>query len=232
MLIERIWTKAEENIPNRHIWDFGDTQWELFNSELRYFRIVKRESKSINENNNMKHVIIEHIELLQELPVSIDLLSNYSVKGWIISEKPLYSSESSQDSKKEKSQQPLKQSSQMAKKSHHAKPKQSDEESLVTTSSQSSDIPPIDPSIWSSLSQWIPQYALFQPSLHHLADLELSEQPIQSSPSQKDRSYYSRPSPTQYQQAKHAQQSTYVRQQHPSYRRNHSQHQRVPSYSK
>jgi len=32
--------------------------------------------------------------------------------------------------------------------------------------------------LWSSLSQWIPPNALYQPSLHHQAVLELSDKPI------------------------------------------------------
>lgn len=38
---------------------------------------------------------------------------------------------------------------------------------------------------WSSLSQWIPQHALFQPSLHHQAFSELSDTQVPSCPSQK-----------------------------------------------
>jgi len=38
---------------------------------------------------------------------------------------------------------------------------------------------------WSSLSQWIPQHALCQPSLHHQAFSELSDTQVPSCPSQK-----------------------------------------------
>ena len=60
---------------------------------------------------------------------------------------------------------------------------------------------------WSSLSQWIPPHALFQPSLHHQATLELSDTPAQTYPYQIDSSKNSRPAQGQRQHVRQAQQT-------------------------
>ena len=69
----------------------------------------------------------------------------------------------------------------------------SDEESLTSDSSQNSCILH-NQGLWSSLSQWIPPSALYQPSLHHQAVLELSDIPVQilisHSPKQKRTGQY------------------------------------------
>ena len=59
-----------------------------------------------------------------------------------------------------------------------------DQGSQEEHSSQPTYIPPNE--IWSSLSQWIPSSALFQPSLHHQAFLESSGIQDHSYPSKKD----------------------------------------------
>ena len=61
--------------------------------------------------------------------------------------------------------------------------------------------------LWSSLSQWIPPSALFQPSLHHQAFLELSRTQAYTYPSQKDLDTNSQPSQGQHQYVKQVQQT-------------------------
>ena len=77
-------------------------------------------------------------------------------------------------------------------------------------SSQYSYIPPME--FWSSLSQWIPQHALFQPSLHHQASLELSDTPAQTYPYQIS---YSKNSQTAQGQHQHARQDRQTKPYHP-----------------
>jgi hypothetical protein len=61
--------------------------------------------------------------------------------------------------------------------------------------------------LWSSLSQWIPQHALFQPSLHHQASLELSDTPAQTYPYQIYSSENSRSVQDQHQYVRQPQQT-------------------------
>jgi len=56
----------------------------------------------------------------------------------------------------------------------------SDKDSIITANSEIRQITPMQ--LWSSLSQWIPASALFQPSLHHQAMLDLSDKPIHIRP--------------------------------------------------
>lgn len=77
-------------------------------------------------------------------------------------------------------------------------------------SSQYSYIPPME--FWSSLSQWIPQHALFQPSLHHQASLELSDTPAQTYPYQINSSKNSQTAQGQHQ---HVRQDRQTKPYHP-----------------
>ncbi len=61
--------------------------------------------------------------------------------------------------------------------------------------------------LWSSLSQWIPPSALYQPSLHVQAMSELSDKPNTTFPSQRGPLRYSQPSQGQHRFAKQGQQS-------------------------
>lgn len=90
-------------------------------------------------------------------------------------------------------------------KSHPVTPLQATQEMLEEYSSQHFYNHPTE--LWSSLSQWIPQHALFQPSLHHQATLELSDTPAQTYPYQIDSSKNSRPAQGQHQHVRHGQHS-------------------------
>jgi hypothetical protein len=88
---------------------------------------------------------------------------------------------------------------------HHEKPSQEAQAMLEEDSSQHFYNHPME--LWSSLSQWIPHHALFQPSLHHQATLELSDTPAQTYPYQIDSSKNSRTVQGQHQHVRHSQQS-------------------------
>jgi hypothetical protein len=87
----------------------------------------------------------------------------------------------------------------------HETPSQTSEGTLEEESSQTFYTHPME--LWSSLSQWIPQHALFQPSLHHQATLELSDTPAQTYPYQIDSSENSQPAQGQYQHVRQVQSS-------------------------
>ena len=89
--------------------------------------------------------------------------------------------------------------------SHHETPSQEAQATLEEDSSQHFYNHPME--LWSSLSQWIPHHALFQPSLHHQASLELSDTPAQTYPYQIDSSKNLRTAQGQHQHVKHNQQS-------------------------
>jgi hypothetical protein len=93
----------------------------------------------------------------------------------------------------------------LEEKSRHEKPSQATQEMQEEESSQHVYNHPTE--LWSSLSQWIPQHALFQPSLHHQATLELSDTPAQTYPYQIDSSGNSRPAQGQRQHVRQAQHS-------------------------
>jgi len=179
--IMRIWSYSENYKEQFTLWDMGNEIWELgcssscANSEkndvIRHFRVLNRKIDSFGN-------IIEELEVLPESPIPLEAIVQ-SVDGWKILEEgaqPL-----PQPALPQQPQQPLPQQPpqvQQKKKntqresggSENSKIKRQDSQ---TESQQPSYILPTE--LWSSLSEWIPPNALFQPSLHHQASLELSD---------------------------------------------------------
>lgn len=189
----RIWTPVKESDISSNtstqipwiIWDLGDRQWELKGSVFKHFKICSRRKQG--------EQILEYVEPLEEVPVPSGLLSRQMVGScWVLKEESQPSSEKLQIQhpvNKGIKQQNNQKTLSSVKQSSHEKQQQEETESLVTESSQSSYILPSE--LWTSLSQWIPSHALFQPSLHYLASLESSDTPTPSFPSHSNQASYS-----------------------------------------
>lgn len=195
MMILRIWSKntsshATQPSKKRILWDFGDCQWELYDSQLKHFRVCSREKKG--------EEIHEIVEPLAEVPVPLGICSRQLVDpSWVVQESVLHLEQQPVQKNNVEVQQNTPQFSPSVKQSYPEKQQQAESTSPVEVSSQSSYILPAE--LWSSLSQWIPPHALFQPSLHHLASLELSDTPIQPSQNPSYQASYSQSGPTQRQ---------------------------------
>ena len=184
--MRRTWIQASGQ--SLLLWDLGDTYWMLKDDQLRYFQVVTRSV----EGSQM----IEEVEELPEVPVSVEAVLK-EVEGWSIQDEvlakvPKQQLTSSVNKKSNSQNKPTSQSS-----ARHLQPQRSravqgdhqqlhlqkqdiDQVSHITDSSQSCEPPQFSSKhLWSSLSQWIPQSALFQPSLHHQAQQELTGMHIQ-----------------------------------------------------
>lgn len=193
--VERVWKKSQKSSPFT-MWQLGDEIWEMKGDTLRHFKIVSR----VPVQEEIREVLVE----LPESPIPLEALRSHRVSGWEVVQtqyrQPLKSGQSPlpplQNSKKVELPAPvvvLKKKSSSNQTSRE-KLRLLEQESVVTGSSQDSEVHPtllLQPqALWSSLSQWIPQHALFQPSLHHQAYLELSELPVQVSAFQKGSSHH------------------------------------------
>jgi hypothetical protein len=191
-MILRIWSPKSDSTPGPSswiVWDFGEYQWELRGSLFRHFKICSRKKEGKE--------ILETVQLLHEVPIPLGLCSRQIVGSqWSLREEilePQQKLPSNNVSKKIN----IPPSLPAVKADAHEKQLQEELESQATLSVPSSCTPPNE--LWTSLSQWIPAHALFQPSLHHLASLELSELPIQPSVVQTTQKSYSRPAQVQRQ---------------------------------
>jgi hypothetical protein len=190
----RIWTPTTSSSSNDTadswiLWDQGNIQWELRGSIFRHFKICSRRKEG--------EKILEYVEPLEEVPVPLGLVSRQIVGSqWSLQEEvvqPQIKPLSHKEVKQTNNSPPL----PSVKESSLGKQQQEDLESQVTVLSQSSYILPNE--LWSSLSQWIPPYALFQPSLHYLASLELSDTPVRPSYPQSAQAVYSQPAQARHQ---------------------------------
>jgi hypothetical protein len=205
MKVERIWTTKESSQQNKLLWwEFGDEQWCLLSDKtIKHIKILSRKVVSKDP-----FTLVEEVLLLPETPVPLEA-NQQEATGWQLTEKvlaekkepllqlplplplPSPQSQTTQNSKKPQQAQPL---------LNYTLPEthlQSNLESVEVESSQFSVSLPTE--LWLSLSQWIPPNALFQPSLHHQAILELSDKPIQTFVPQRVQGNYSQPQPMRHQ---------------------------------
>ncbi len=209
MSLLRIWRRSSlldaEKTPMTHMWDLGDEQWELTCSsgQIRHWRIVSRE---IVKKDPVE--VHETCEILPECPVPKEALLQIDASGWQIEElvvQPMQVVQpqlpSSHSKAKERVSTPLAQPSEPSSNPAVREQRQlSDPESQGGVAMLPSCILPTE--LWSSLSQWIPPSALFQPSLHRLADVELSGEPHRPSDDLKGSVPYSHTGLTQRPRAK------------------------------
>ena len=223
MSILRTWTKTEKAVlenPNPwKIWDRGDEIWELRNDILRHFSVVER---TLNGE-----IIREELRELKESPIPLEALEQ-EIQGWEITEQAQDQAQAQVQDEAPHTQQPLveniKKNTKKAKNTQISKVRPP--QSSLTQSSHERQTPVIPSSqeeeqqqndtlpaeLWSSLSQWIPPNALFQPSLHHQAFLELSGTQGLSYPSQRDSEKHSQRWQGQRQHVKQSQGSKPYRQ--------------------
>ena len=207
MSFSRTWqrkTQTTSEDPTIHLWDMGDEQWELTLStgEIRHWRIVSKEILS-----REPAVVQELCLLLPECPVSKGAVLQHPVQGWVIDEKaveqlkleqlvsmPLISLNNTKKEVKnnQHEQRPPPSSNQVDREQHQL----SNRESQVKAVLPPSCTLPME--LWSSLSQWIPPSALFQPSLHLQAASELSEVPHRPSGVQRAHGPYSHTGPIRH----------------------------------
>ena len=193
----RKWTKTTSSTPFV-FYDLGETQWFLQNDgSVKTYKIVNRKVLPKDSKNPM--TVLEEVLLLPEMAVPLEA-HQQEVTGWEILETPLFSqplevsSSQTTRSKEEynKRQQPVPQEVQsLTNQTLHEKLLQSGSESGEEPLLQ--QIVTLPTELWLSLSQWIPPNALFQPSLHHQAILELSDIPTQTSLHRSSQGTYSRP---------------------------------------
>jgi hypothetical protein len=197
MHIHRIWKQGTPPFTPREIWEYGDEQWEsTFNSdEIRHFRVISR--RMVLEE------IHEQLLLLPESPIPLEALVRHSIDSvWVVEESVVETpqelpSHINQGIKEDIQQPPV---VPLQDQTCHELLKLQDPESLATMFLLPSYNLPME--LWCSLSQWIPSSALFQPSLHLQADLELSGTPTPTSPVLSKRDTYSRSGQAQYPRAK------------------------------
>ena len=201
--ISRSWnfiTNSSNKKEERILWDYGNEVWELElkTNELRHFQIFSRE---YTQPTIMEEVVI----LLPESTIPAEAIRHVICSDWIISEKgiecieqlplpplPIFPQpthtglvrERPQMVKHQKSkdlQPPLHSSSQKVSPPplKNSKKAKKNDDSSSDSASSSAPLPSNYPKhLWSSLSQWIPPTALYQPSLHQQAVLEMSEKSV------------------------------------------------------
>lgn len=203
----RKWTKSPKS-TQFVFYDLGETQWFLQeDGSIKTYKILSRKVETKEDSLT----VVEEVLLLPEMPVPLEA-HQQQVRGWQISdfsqqvmkEGPLLplpvpaasSPLPSQTNQGNKKQQPalLQQPSvhqSSSNQTHRAKRSPAGSESGEEQLSQQTVTLPTE--LWLSLSQWIPPNALFQPSLHHQAILELQEQPNQISVVRSTQGTYSQP---------------------------------------
>ncbi len=211
--LKRVWKHGGDvkGKVNRVMWERGDEIWERIGNEdsIKHYRVTSRLM--------MNSQVHESLVPLPESPIPLEALGRHLIGSeWIVEDceelVPLVSPQElpfgTNQVKKEGNQQPPQHPS--VNQTSHEQQIQSDQESQATVSSQPSYTLPTE--LWSSLSQWIPPSALFQPSLHLLASSELSDTPVPTSPSHSKRDTYSRPGQARH---PHAKQGLPTRHAHP-----------------
>ena len=203
MKICRLWefvhTSSPSIINTRIIWDLGNEVWELEegSEEIRHFEVISRKQITGQEQVTME----EELSLLPECPVPREAICHAVGSEWKITEKEVAHNEQPPSQPLKQNLQhspPLKQrqvrskpplqakvnvkpKAQSTEEQHHLtqpisnkKTKKAEDSSSETCSSAAQD----PNQLWSSLSQWIPPTALYQPSLHHQAVLDMSEKTV------------------------------------------------------
>ncbi len=171
MRIHRVWKKGVSSKP-RILWEFGDLQWDKVSDTILHYRVVSRWKE--------QEEIHEQLQLLPESAIPLEALSRHLIGSeWVVEDyeepTPLaFQQESVLNTTqiKKVNNPPLPPESSVDQ-IFHEQLKQGDQESQVIASLQPFYNLPTE--LWCSLSQWIPSNALFQPSLHLQADLELSD---------------------------------------------------------
>jgi hypothetical protein len=210
-------TSSPLTMNTRIIWDLGNEVWELEegSEEIRHFEVISRKQINGQEQVTME----EELSLLPECPVPREAISHVVGSEWKITEKepmekevrhneqppsqPLKQSLPHSPPLKQRQvrSKPLLQAkakadanakAQSKEEQHHLtqpisnkKTKKTEDSSSETYSSAAQD----PNQLWSSLSQWIPPTALYQPSLHHQAVLDMSEKTVHIHLSHKQSSY-------------------------------------------
>jgi hypothetical protein len=195
MKLQRIWTKANQS--NLIWWEFGDEQWYLLSDKtIHHIKILSRKVLSKDP-----FTLVEEGLLLPETPVPLEA-TEQEAKGWQVIEqvlpekkKPLLPLPQTQNSKKPQQAQSLLNYTPPEQDLRLARGESSELVSEFVEGEPSQFAVSLPTELWLSLSQWIPPNALFQPSLHHQAILELSDKPIQTFVAQRN---YSRPQPTRH----------------------------------
>ena len=146
MKVQRIWNKSSAS-NSTSPWIIWDNGNTFW--ELKDNIINHYQLLSREQINSNK--VIETCLLLGETSVPFHIICKRSMNNtnWTLQEIPLI--ESSKDKKKEKVKE---------------EEKEKEEEDLTYT---------YTPELWSCVSQWIPQNALFQPSLQYLIQMEEQE---------------------------------------------------------
>ncbi len=206
MRIHRVWKKGHCPLE-RSMWEYGNERWELQPNGLIYHYSVLSRWKEQEE-------VHERLEMLPESPIPLEALSPHLIGSeWMWEENEELILVSPQESFADTTQikkvsTPLPPVVPSEDQISHEQLKQLNLESPAIMSSQPSYNLPTE--LWCSLSQWIPPFALFQPSLHLQAASELSDTPTPTSPVQSKRGTYSQPGRAQlphakrYQPTKHA----------------------------
>ena len=210
MSFSRTWQKntvkstSTNEEPLTRLWDTGDEQWELtrMTGQIRHWRIVSKKILS-----REPAVVQEQCLLLPECPVPKEAVLQHSLEGWMIDETPVEPLKQDVEQKtpislnniaKEVKNTPhVPRSPPSSNQYDHGQHQLSDQVSQAKAVLPPSCILPME--LWSSLSQWIPPSALYQPSLHLLAASELSEGPLRPSGGLKVPGPYSHTGPTRHQ---------------------------------
>ena len=164
-MLQRIWTRG--GTDEFVIWDLGNEFWEMRNDSISHYSLISR--------TEQQGKIIEILELLLETPIPLEAIRKDVIHWTVLQEKLLHPSGSLEQPGSLEKPVKIKQESLNKKKMKNKKSE--DQESCSSDYSQSSYNHP-QKLFWSSLSQWIPPSALFQPSLHHQVFLELSDIPV------------------------------------------------------
>lgn len=149
--IERIWKK--DDTSTYLFWDLGNEIWDFDSQgECRHYRMEKRDCIS-----KEPIVIKETLRPLPFTPVPLEAIQKKCF-GWNVSCKQASAKVECKKITPEVS---------------HHQPTKSLE--VSSTEDDSPKIKTANDEIWVSLSQWIPSYALYQPSLHKQASMEMNE---------------------------------------------------------
>ena len=197
MRIHRVWKKGNSSLE-RSMWEYSDERWELQTTGLIYHYRVEQRWKEQEE-------IHERLEMLPESPIPLEALSPHVIGSeWVWEEFEEPALEFQQESSFDTIQAKMVSTSKVQLVStppppvvpsgdqiSHEQLKQLNQESQAILSSQPSYNLPTE--LWCSLSQWIPPFALFQPSLHLQAASELSDTPTPTFPVQSKRGTYLQP---------------------------------------
>ena len=207
-MIRRLWkreyatsTSDPTSESKRTIWDMGNEVWEMYEDEIRHFQIHSRE---FIQENLVEIVSLLPESPIPLEAVENDVGSGWSVLEEVIpkpcenqrlsspDEKPLkhvkVSSAAASSRKKSAPRQgsslrspqapPQQQQEEKEQGQEQARQNKSRKTSSENCSYSSSQPSESEKHLWSSLSQWIPAYALYQPSLHSQAILEMTEKTV------------------------------------------------------